>query len=117
VSRAVGARAERLAGAHLEALGFKILEYNYFCHGGEIDLVCEHEDTLVFVEVRARADGEHGHPFETISPLKRQRLVRAARHYLMERDGEDRACRFDVVGIEGETVTHLANAFRTDGAD
>jgi len=116
MSRAVGASAERLAGAHLEAHGFTVLQYNYYCHGGEIDLVCDDHGTLVFVEVRARADGEHGDPLETIGAIKRQRLVRAARYYLMEKGGEDRACRFDVVGIEGESLTHVADAFRTDGA-
>jgi putative endonuclease len=67
----------------------------------------------VFVEVRARKDARHGTPAETVGALKQRRIVHAARHYLVKRRVVDRACRFDVVAIEGDTVTHFENAFET----
>jgi putative endonuclease len=93
--------------------GFHVLERNFTCRGGEIDLVCEDRDTLVFIEVRARRDGRFGGPAATISSQKRQRLIHAARIYLASRH-EERACRFDVVAIEGGVITHLQNAFETE---
>jgi putative endonuclease len=111
MSRAAGAHAERLAAAHLQRLGFRLLHSNYTCKGGELDLVCDDAGTLVFVEVRARRDRRFGAPEETISSVKRRRIILAARHYLMKHRVSDRACRFDVVAIEGDAVTHIPNAF------
>src|SRR5258706_13975095 len=112
MSRAAGATAERLAADYLEQhLGFRLLETNYTCKGGEIDLVCDDAGTLVFVEVRARRDARHGTPEETVGGKKQRRLIHAARHYLMKRKIDDRACRFDVVAIEGTTVRHFPDPF------
>lgn len=110
MSRAAGAGYERVAAAWLERRGFRILDTNYTCKGGELDLVCDDGGTLVFVEVRARS-GRHAAAAETISWQKRRRLVHAARHYLARRRLDDAACRFDVVAIDGDVVTHLPNAF------
>jgi len=119
VSRAVGAVGEGLAAEFLEAHNLRIIQRNYTCKGGELDLVCADGDTLVFVEVRLRADDDHGDALETISVEKRRRLVRAARVYLLENgiDEDTQACRFDVIGVVAGQLTHLKNAFRTDGAD
>jgi putative endonuclease len=114
MSRAAGAEAERRAAEYLAERGFRILDRNFTCKGGELDLVCDDGGTLVFVEVRARKDGDHGAPEETIGATKRRRLVLAARHYLAKL-GAEPACRFDVVAIEGETVRHLRDAFDTTG--
>ena len=110
MSRAAGLDAERRAAAYLERLGFRLLETNYTCKGGELDLVCDDAGTLVFVEVRARTSADHGTPEETIGATKRRRIVLAARHYLLKLDREP-PCRFDVVAIEGETLRHLRDAF------
>ncbi|MFI5288881.1 MAG: YraN family protein [Polyangia bacterium] len=115
MSRAVGDAFEKLAADYLSQHGFRVLSANYTCKGGEIDLVCDDHGTLVFVEVRARARGRYGTPAETISALKRKRLVHAARHYLATQHGDDEpACRFDVVAIEGSTLTHLRDAFEVE---
>jgi putative endonuclease len=79
--------------------------------GGEIDLVLRDRDgTLVFVEVRTRAARSHGGAAATVSVVKQQRLVRAARHYLM-RFASPPPCRFDVVAIEGDHIEWLRAAF------
>jgi putative endonuclease len=119
LSRSAGARFERLAAEFLTARRFRVLETNFTCPVGEIDLVCDDAGTLVFVEVRARKDARHGAPEETVGPRKRRRIVGAARHYLMRRRRDDVACRFDVVAIEGEgdalEIRHFPDAFSTDG--
>lgn len=113
MSREAGAAFERLAADYLvQEKGFRVLCTNYTCKGGEIDLVCDDQGTLVFVEVRARKDDHHGAPEETVGGIKRARLLRAARHYLMaELGGDEPACRFDVVAVEGNRITHFPDAF------
>lgn len=110
-TRARGRVGESIAAAALAARGYEILESNYTCRQGEIDLICRHAGTLVFVEVRSRADDRHGLPEETISERKRRRIRFAARHYLMVKKLDDVPCRFDVVAIVGTTVTVYEEAF------
>ena len=99
-----GDAAEAAARAYLGRAGLKFVEANYRTPGrggGEIDLVMRAPDgTLVFVEVRQRADDLHGGAAASISAAKRQRIVLAARHYLM-RFASQPPCRFDVVLVNG----------------
>lgn len=111
MSRALGAEAEARAAQFLQRKGFRVLHRNWTCRGGELDLVCQDGDTLVFVEVRARKDERHGSPLETVHDLKRRRLVRAAQIYLTRYKQWERPCRFDVVAIVGDAVEHVADAF------
>jgi putative endonuclease len=94
-----GARGEQLAVEHLERHGYRILERNYRCRGGEIDVVAEEQGVLCFVEVRSCASDAFGGPLSTVRTRKQQRIIRAARHYLTTRRCLDREVRFDVVGI------------------
>ena len=107
-----GEPAESLAAAFLEREGLRILERNYRCRMGEIDLVAQSGDTTVFVEVRARSSEAFGGAAGSITAAKRRRLVAAARHYLA-RQRSERACRFDVVLIRGaeQRVEWLPGAF------
>src|SRR4051812_32071563 len=115
MSRALGAAAEARAAQFLQKKGFRIVARNWTCRGGEIDLICDDRDTLVFVEVRARADARHGAPVETVRDLKRSRLIRAAQLYLVKREGPDVACRFDVVTLTGDAaIEHFEDAFASD---
>jgi putative endonuclease len=111
MSRAVGDLAEERAAKFLARNGFKILERNYCCKGGEIDLVCDDGGTLVFVEVRARKSSRYGTPASTVRRRKQQHLVHAAEHYLATRKIDERACRFDVIAIEGDRLQHFRDAF------
>ncbi|XKE46734.1 YraN family protein [Halomonas organivorans] len=104
-ARARGARIERLAADWLTARGLVLEAANQHAKGGELDLVMRDGGTLVFVEVRHRADSRHGHPLETVTAAKRRRLIRAARFYL-QRNGLSCACRFDVLAVTG-TPPHL----------
>lgn len=108
-----GAQAEQLACAHLERAGLRLLTRNYRCPQGEIDLVMDDRDTLVFVEVRYRRSVRFGSPAETVDRRKQARLRAAAEHYLLSRQA-DRACRFDVVAVRGEPprIEWLRDAFQ-----
>jgi putative endonuclease len=107
-----GGPDESLAAAFLERQGLKILERNYRCRFGEIDIVAIGGEALVFVEVRARRSGDYGGAAGSITATKRRRLVAAARHYLAAH-GPERACRFDVVLIQGSErqIEWLTDAF------
>jgi len=109
-----GGDAETTAATTLVGLGYRILTRNYRIKAGEIDLVAEDGKVLCFVEVRSRADADHGTPEETITRAKRRRIALAAQHYLTKHRREDAACRFDVVAIEGTSVRVLKDAFRLD---
>lgn len=94
-----GSRAEQTAATFLEKQGYRILERNYRCRRGEIDIVAEEGEVLCFVEVRSTESRAFGDPLETIGDAKQARIIRAARHYLATRRVDDRQVRFDVVGI------------------
>jgi len=107
-----GDAAESLVAEFLECQGLKILERNYRCRFGEIDLVARSGAQLVFVEVRARKSEAFGGAAGSITAAKRRRLVAAARHFLAARK-VDRACRFDVVLVHGseQRVEWITDAF------
>jgi putative endonuclease len=103
-----GRRWEQAALAHLQRNALVLVEANFRCKGGEIDLVMRERDTLVFVEVRQRADRRHGGAAASITPAKVRRLVRAAQYYLL-RFPKTPPCRFDVVAFDGGQLDWLRN--------
>ena len=110
MNRAVtGQVGERVAAAHLERTGHRILERNYRCTYGEIDLVAEEGAELAFVEVRTRSGPSFGSPEESITWPKKQRMTRCALAYLSERQVKDRRWRIDLIAVllERGQVTRL----------
>ena len=97
-SSRLGARGEREAGKFLRKQGLRILERNWRCRGGEIDLVCMEGSVLVFVEVKTRR-GEHVSPEEQVDPGKQKRFEHAVDVYLARFRGDPPAVRFDVVAV------------------
>ena len=106
-SRSVGNLAEERAAQFLQRQGYRVLERNFTCRVGEVDIVAEDGDVLCFVEVRSRATSRYGDAAESITALKRHRIALAARFYLMRRRIDERACRFDVVTIDGNAEPKL----------
>ena len=98
--RALGQTGESLAARELERRGYRIVERNWRCPIGEIDIVAEKDGALVVVEVRTRRGDERGTPQESITPAKQTKLIELALTYLQEHDIADRDWRIDVVAVE-----------------
>ena len=107
-----GAEAERAATEFLIASGYQIVEHNFRCKAGELDIVARDGDVLVFVEVRSRSDDDHGHAVEMIGRTKQRQVIRVARHYLAIAAPHFEQCRFDVVAITAGAPVLLRDAFR-----
>jgi putative endonuclease len=109
-AQSIGAAAEQRAAEFLLRRGLKLVERNYRCRGGEIDLVMREGPVLVFVEVRARAASAFGGAAESITAAKQARLILAARHYLA-RHAIDAPCRFDALLLDAGEIEWIRNAF------
>ena len=104
-----GRHGEDQALEHLQRRGLTLVARNFQCRRGEIDLIMQDGDTLVFVAVRKRAPGRHGDAAASVTPRKQARLVAAAEFYL-QRFRQPPACRFDVVAIDGTALDWIRNA-------
>jgi putative endonuclease len=108
-SQQQGRAGEQAALRYLKRRGLHLIETNFSCPGGEIDLILRDGATLVFVEVRERADAAHGGAAASIGPHKIRRIMHAAETYLQRFDDLP-ACRIDVVAIDGGQIEWLQNA-------
>lgn len=110
--RRIGTVQEERAAAFLSGLGYRILERNFRCKRGEIDLIAEEDGVLVFLEVKYRKSGCCGSPAEAVTRSKQRTICRVADFYRMLKGiPESRSCRFDVVAILGDRVQLYRNAF------
>ena len=101
--RSTGDRWEARALTHLQGAGLRLLERNWHCRLGEIDLIMRDGDSVVFVEVRYRDAADSGSALDSVGPGKRRKLVRAAQLYLAQHTAlAQRPCRFDVVAFDGD---------------
>lgn len=108
-----GSQGEKLAASFLRRNGYRILELNYRCSHGEIDIVAEHGQILCFIEVKSRSSDAFGSPFEAVTPGKQRQIFRVALHYLQKHKRMNDFCRFDVVAVfPGGKIEILADAFR-----
>jgi putative endonuclease len=111
-SREQGDAAEEQARRYLEARGLRTVARNIHSRFGELDLIMQEQQTLVFVEVRYRRSSRFGGAVASVDVRKQQRLIATAHGYLQQHP-HDGPCRFDVVGIGGDTdeIEWLKNAF------
>ena len=111
--RQVGTEKEILAAEYLKKKGYFIIEKNYRVRQGEIDLIARDGTCIVFVEVKYRADGRSGDALEAVTGAKIRQISKMALFYLNQKKiGIDNtSIRFDVIGINGDMVTHIENAF------
>lgn len=110
-----GEQAERLAAGYLKRNGLDLIESNYRCRFGEIDLVLQDRDTLVFAEVRLRGSKRFGGAAESVDARKQARLIAAARHYLSGR--KETPCRFDVLlldRLDDSAIEWIRDAFAAE---
>ena len=112
--RQIGQRGEAIAAAFLEEQGYKIIERNWHCSVGELDIIMEEETTLVFVEVRTRTSRRFGSAEESVTPAKQSRLIELAQTYLQEKEALPRSWRIDVVAVQLGSglpqINHIKNA-------
>ncbi|WP_462137196.1 YraN family protein [Candidatus Mycalebacterium sp.] len=93
-------RGEQMAADFLKEKGFLILERNFRCRRGEIDIVCSDGGTLCFVEVKSRSNFAHGFPEEFVDRRKRKKITIAASEYIKKNRVESKPMRFDVVAVD-----------------
>ena len=110
--RQEGAARERTALLYLQKKGMCLVAQNFRCRTGEIDLIMRDGNTYVFAEVKYRRTKGAGDPLEAVGYAKRRRITGAARFFLARYGIPDSVpCRFDVVGILGDEISHIENAF------
>lgn len=110
--RQTGTEYEQCAAYFLEQKGYRILERNFRCRQGEVDLVALDGETLVFVEVKYRRDDRMGDGAEAVDRKKQKKIISCARYYLLcHREYTEHPCRFDVVSVRGSCLTLLRDAF------
>lgn len=110
-NRSVGTVYEQAAGYYLEQNGYELIEYNYRCRVGEIDIIAKDGDCYVFCEVKYRSGKQAGNPLEAVDQRKQKKIYWCALYYTVQHGLEDVPCRFDVIGVEGTEITHIKNAF------
>jgi putative endonuclease len=110
-----GRRGEDLAAGYLETAGYRIIERNYRCLFGEMDLVARDGGTVVFIEVKSRRSNRFGPPQSSVGLKKQKKMSQIALHYLEEKQLHSCEARFDVIAVlllpEGNRVELIKNAF------
>lgn len=110
--RQTGTSYEIKAEEYLINKGYKILERNFRNRSGEIDIIAKDGEYFCFVEVKYRTTNDFGSPLEAVDYRKQNQIRKVAMFYLMKNKlSEWTPCRFDVIGFEGEKMTHIENAF------
>ena len=113
--KALGKKGEGKALRFLKKKGYRIIEKNYVCKLGEMDIIAKEKDTLVFVEVKTRTTTEFGPPQLAVNSSKQRQLSKVALNYLKEKQLEEVKARFDVVAIllgqKGEQIELIRDAF------
>jgi len=113
---ALGARGEEIAVAYLKGQKFAIVERNFRCKGGELDIVARDGKAIVFIEVKARRTLSFGPPQLAVTPFKQRQISKAALTWLAKNRLQDAAARFDVIAIllrdhQVPEIDHIRNAF------
>lgn len=120
--RAVGQEGESAAEQYLRHKGYRIVARNLRSSVGELDLVAEDDQVLVFIEVKTRRTGAFGGAIHAVHQRKQEKMIRLAALYLARHHIKDKLCRFDVVLLQGTDVAvpqieHIQNAFEVSGDD
>ena len=106
----IGDIGERQAAFYLRLRGYKILKRNYRTRFGEIDIIAEKKGELIFVEVKKRKNDAFGGGSAAVNTAKQQKIVKAAKSFLSFYEKEP-PCRFDVIEINANRITHIKDAF------
>lgn len=109
-----------MACEYLSECGLRVLERNFSCRTGEIDIIAVQDDTVVFIEVKTRSSDKYGLPSEAVSKGKQQKIVKTALYYMQKNRLLDYMCRFDVMEItvdeeDNNRINYIKNAFQYSG--
>jgi len=111
----LGKKGEEIAVSYLKSLEYRIIERNYKCKFGEIDIIASDKKTLSFIEVKTRSSLDYGHPYYGVDRRKQHQISKVALSYLNKNNLQNIDARFDVLAIhisgEGEKVELIKNAF------
>lgn len=112
----LGQGGEHYVARYLKNKGYRILNKNYRCKLGEIDIIARDGEELVFIEVKTRSGLSHGSPAEAVDTRKQRQISRAAQWYLTEQTLFDSPARFDVISVllddaRQPAIEHISNAF------
>ena len=109
----LGSRGEDVAADYMRENGYRVIERNWRCKNGELDLICTRGKELVFVEVKTRGENSLGRAGESLTPAQQARLAKAASRYLSRNGLWSRSCRFDLIALEvsenNVNLEHVAN--------
>jgi len=118
MSRAEGMQGEALVARYLRERGYQLAAHGYRSRYGEIDIIAENAEYLVFAEVKTRTSAQHAAPAEAVDYYKQQRLIAAAGQYLQQSPYADANIRFDVVEVlpagSGWQVHCIRDAFASE---
>jgi putative endonuclease len=112
----LGKESEKFAVEYLQKQGYTIIQQNYRIRGGEIDIIAQENNTLVFIEVKSRTSTHYGHAIESLTQQQQKRLYKTAITYIHEHKQENKRARFDVIAIQknqytGADIRLIKNAF------
>lgn len=120
-NKILGNAGEDIAYEHLSSIGYKILDRNFRCKLGEVDLIGFDGDILCFIEVKTRTSNIYGSPSEAVSSYKQHRIVKSALMYISKKRLNNFMCRFDVIEIisdgmqENSQINLIKDAFQYSG--
>ena len=104
---------EEIAKRYLQNNKYIILDTNFFCRFGEIDIIALKDGIVSFIEVKGRKNTDFGYPREYVTPSKIRKIISAAKYYIMKKNYSDIKCRFDVIEIisDKKEINYIENAF------
>ena len=110
--REIGSKYENIAREYLIKNDYRIIESNFSCKIGEIDIIANNESYLCFIEVKYRDKNSFAKGIYAVNSYKQKKIYNVAKYYMLKNNiKDDTACRFDVVSIDGEEITLIKNAF------
>lgn len=115
-SHVVGKIGEEIAVKYLEDIGYEIIQRNYSCKLGEIDVIAKYKDELIIIEVKTRTSNLYGLPAEAVNDIKQKHIFKVAQYYLIKNEVEDTFVRIDVIEVylnKNKTykLNHIKQAF------
>lgn len=110
-NKIIGNQGELAAQKYLKKQGYKILQTNFSCNFGEIDIIARQKKCIVFVEVKTKTSLNFGHPREMVNLKKQNKIAKVAEYYLIKNKLTSCECRCDVIEVLDGKVTHIQGCF------